>query len=551
MVLQNNITEPTTIVRWSAALEELHGRIARRFSRVEVRERARRYLQGLLQRVERKNGWQLAEAIGEADPQGVQRLLNAATWDADAVRDDLRGYVVEHLGDEESGILIIDETGFPKKGDKSVGVAPQYTGTTGDTTNAQVGVFLAYVSGKGAAFIDRALYLPEAWTNDADRSRAAGIPGRVEFATKVELARQLLERAIDAGVPARWLVADSFYGRSHGFRHWLEQKGQAYALMIPKTNAVRYQGRRVRVERLAERVPGDAWVSVPAEGASFGRRPWEWACLELPLDEATGMRQWLVVRRSLDEPSDLAFYQAYGPQDTTIQKLVKICGSRWHIEECFAQAKGEVGLDQYEVRRWDAWHRYVTLCLLAHALLVVTRAAAQHEEARVKKGALDPALIPLTVPEVRRLVLAMAETAERRSLRLAWSQWSRAHQAGAARCRAARRAAGEEGVAGQRAATQVAVRAPADGNLTDAEWEQVRSVLPPQRPPTGRPRHDHRGVLGGILWVARTRSSWREMPEEFGKWETAYRRYRLWLAQGLWQRIATILGVQEPMPNGK
>ena len=168
-----------------------------------------------------------------------------------------------------------------------------------------------------------------------------------------------------------------------------------------------------------------------------------------------------------------------------------------------------------------------------------------------KKGALDSDLIPLTVPEGRRLVLAMAETAERRSLRLAWSRWRRAHQASAARCRAARRAAGEEDMAMQRAAPQVTVLAPEEGKLTDAEWEQVRQVVPPQRPPTGRPRHDHRGVLGGILWVARTRASWREMPEEFGKWETAYRRYRLWRAQGLWQRIATTLGVQDPLPNGK
>ncbi len=340
MVSQHSITEPATITGWSSALEELHGRIARRFSRSEVRERARRYLQGLLQRVERKNGWQLAEAIGEADPQGVQRLLNAAKWDADGVRDDLRGYVVQHLGDEASGVLVVDETGFLKKGDKSVGVAPQYTGTTGDTANAQVGVFLAYASGKGAAFIDRALYLPEEWTHDTDRSRAAGVPETITFATKVELARQLLERAIDAGVPARWVVADSFYGRSHDFRRWLEQKGHAYALMVPKTNAVRFQGRRERVEQLAGRLPSDAWIVVPAAGSSVGRRPWEWTCLELALDEVDRMRRWLVVRRSRNDPNDLAFYQVYGPQDTTIEKLVSICGSRWQIEECFAQAKG-------------------------------------------------------------------------------------------------------------------------------------------------------------------------------------------------------------------
>jgi len=200
------------VERWSQALEELHGRIAHRFRRVEVRERARRYLAGLLDRVERKNDWQLAEAIGEMGAKGVQRLLNAAAWDADGVRDDLREYVVEHLGDEASGILIVDETGFLKKGTKSCGVAHQYTGTAGDTVNCQVGVFLAYASERGAAFIDRALYLPRAWTQDAERRAEAGIPEDIRFATKIALAQQMLARAFDADVPARWVVADSGYG---------------------------------------------------------------------------------------------------------------------------------------------------------------------------------------------------------------------------------------------------------------------------------------------------------------------------------------------------
>lgn len=270
MVAQAGVAEPGVVAGWSSALEELHERIAHRFARSEVRERARRYLRGLLQRVDRKNGWQLAETIGEADPQGVQLLLNAAKWDADLVRDDLRDYVVEHLGDEESGVLIVDETSFPKKGDKSVGVASQYAGTLGNTANAQVGVFLAYASNKGAAFIDRALYLPLAWADEGDRRLEAGIPEAVGFATKVELARRLLERAFDAGVPAHWVVADSFYGRSHNLRRWLEQQGRAYALVIPKTNAVRYQGRRVRVERLEQQLSDDAWVSVPPDAPCSG-----------------------------------------------------------------------------------------------------------------------------------------------------------------------------------------------------------------------------------------------------------------------------------------
>jgi SRSO17 transposase len=303
----------------------------------------------------------------------------------------LRDYVVEHLGDNESGVLIIDETSFPKKGDKSVGVASQYTGTLGDTANAQVGVFLAYASNKGAAFIDRALYLPREWTDDSERRLEAGVPETIRFATKVELSRQLLERAFDAGVPARWVVADSFYGRSHRLRRWLEQQGRAYVLMVPKTNAVRCQGRRVRVERLEQQLPENTWVSVPPDEPFSGARDWEWACVELSEDGLARTRRWLLVRRRPDDPDEVSYYQAYGPHDTSVEELVGVCQSRWQVEECFAQAKGEVGLDHYEVRRWDAWHRYVTLCLLAHAFLVVTRSVGHRQEAESKRGTPIPA----------------------------------------------------------------------------------------------------------------------------------------------------------------
>ena len=319
--------ESATMSGWHEALEELHARVAHRFARSEIRERARRYLVGLLERVERKNGWQPAEAIGEKDPQGVQRLLNAAKWDAGAVRDDLRRYVVEHLGDEASGVLIVDDTGFLKKGEKSVGVARQYTGTAADTVNCQVGVFLAYSSEKGAAFVDRTLYLPEEWTEDKERLAEAGVPEEVGFANKLELAKRMLQKAFAAGVPARWVVADSFYGRSHAFRTWLERRGHSYAVMVPKTNTVRCQGRRKKIERLAELLPEEAWATIPAgEEDSGERRPREWACLELSVDSAKGMRRWLLVRRSPEVPEeDLAFYQAYGPEGTPTRELVKVC----------------------------------------------------------------------------------------------------------------------------------------------------------------------------------------------------------------------------------
>ncbi len=367
----------STVERWSETLADMYARIGHRFARSEARERARRYLAGLLGRVERKNGWQLAEALGEAGPQGVQRLLNAASWDADDVRDDLRDYVIEHLGDPATGVLIVDETGFLKKGTKSCGVAPQYTGTAGGTANCQVGVFLAYASTAGAAFIDRALYLPRAWVGDRARRAEAGIPQETRFATKIALAKRMFARAFDAGVPARWVVGDTFYGRSHKLRAWLEARGRAYALMIPKTNAVQYQGRRARAEQLGEQL-----------AAAGSREPW--VCLELSEACAAGMRRWLLVRRDAADPAEDAYFLAYGPEDTSAAELVRVCDTRWQIEECFAQAKGEVGLDHYEARKWDAWHRHVTLCLLAHAYLVVMRLVARQEE-RAQKGAPTPA----------------------------------------------------------------------------------------------------------------------------------------------------------------
>jgi SRSO17 transposase len=377
------------IGQWVDAVADLHARIAHRFARSEVRERARRYLVGLLERVERKNGWQLAETIGEAGPRGVQRLLSAASWDAEEVRDDLRAYVVDHLGDAASGVLILDDTGFLKKGDKSCGVGRQYTGTVGDTANAQVGVFLAYASKHGAAFVDRALYLPHAWPDDPERCRAAGIPKTVGFATKLTLARRMLARAFAAEIPAAWVTADSAYGRSHACRRWLEEQGRAYTLMVPNTHTVRYEGRRLTAAKLAERLPDTAWRSVTVGAGTSSADQQVWACLPLCEVCAPAMRRWLLIRRSGDDGADLAYFLAYGPENTTAAELLRVCGVRWQIEECFAQAKGEVGLDQYEVRTWDAWHRFVTLCLLAHAGLVALRLAANQHET-TEKGASIP-----------------------------------------------------------------------------------------------------------------------------------------------------------------
>jgi SRSO17 transposase len=526
---------------WGEALAEVRQRIAPRFRRMEVRERAGRYLAGLFARVERKNGWQLAEAIGEADPHGVQRLLNEAAWDADGVRDDLRAYVVEHLGDAASGVLIVDETGFLKKGTHSCGVARQYCGTAGTTANAQIGVFLAYASGRGTAFIDRARYLPRAWARDRKRRADAGIPKGTRFATKITLAKRLLTRAFAAGVPARWVVADSFYGRSHAFRRWLEQRGRPYVLMVPKTTAVEYQGRRERAEQLGARLPDEAWCSRSAARVGEAGEQ-QWVCLVLANAGASGMGRWLLVRRDAADPGELAYHLAYGPAGTTPAELLRVCDVRWQIEEGFAQAKGELGLDQYEVLRWDAWHRFVTLCLLAHAYLAVLRLRARAAGAATEGAADAPDLLPLTVPEVRRLVLALAGGAEQRTFRLGWSRWRRRHQATAARSHAARRGRDRRSPPTTPLTPPPAV--PGAG-LTDAAWALVQPLIPPQRPPTGRPRHDHRPVLSGIVWVIRRRESWRAVPRECGKWAMVYKRYQLWRAEGRWPRIAAALGLED------
>jgi SRSO17 transposase len=379
-----------TIEQWSAFLEELHARIAHHFSRAEVRQRVYRYLSGLLSDIRRKNSWQMAEAIGEVTPRGVQHLLNDAHWDPDAVRDDLREYVVEHLGDENSGVLIVDETGFLKKGEKSCGVARQYTGTAGKRENCQVGVFVCYASEEGAAFMDRALYLPREWTDDPQRLCEAGVPEGVGFATKGELAKEMLQRAFEAGVPARWIVADTVYGMTRGLRGWLEKRERSYVLAVTSSKGVYHEGLQRQARKVAQSLPEESWVRASAGKGSKGERLYEWACVTLPEPEAQGegvrAGRWLLMRRSISEPEEVAYYLCYGPARTTIRELIRMAGKRWVIEDCFEAAKSEVGLDEYEVRKWDGWQRHITLCLLAHAYLAVVRSVAEDEEDAAKKG---------------------------------------------------------------------------------------------------------------------------------------------------------------------
>jgi SRSO17 transposase len=364
------MTTVGTAEGWSRALDALAARIAPRFTRAEPRRRALAYLRGLLMPLERKNGWQLAEAAGDATPGGVQDFLSRMRWDAEAVRDDLRAYVVEHLGDPDA-VLVLDETGFLKKGDKSAGVQRQYSGTAGRIENCQVGVFLGYASRHGRALIDRALYLPERWAGDAARRGAAGIPEEVTFTTKPKLGLAMLDRALEAGVPFAWAAGDSVYGADHRIRRRLEARQRGYVLAVTSGQRLGF----VPVETWAAKVPPNGWRRLSAGDGAKGPRLYDWAYLPYR-GAAPGWQMGLLIRRSPAKPEDLAYYLTHAPEGTTLARLVRVAGTRWTIEACFEAAKGEVGLDHYEVRSWVGWHRHITLAMLAHAYLAALRKAA-------------------------------------------------------------------------------------------------------------------------------------------------------------------------------
>ena len=365
---------------WAEALDGLHARLAPRFARPQPRRRVRAYMEGLLGGAERRNGWHLAEAAGEQTPYGMQRLVASASWDADQVRDDVQQYVREHLGSSEA-VLVLDETGFLKKGSKSAGVARQYSGTAGRIENCQIGVFLAYAAPEGAALIDRELYLPKEWTEDRARCREAGIPDEVGFATKPELARQMLERAFKAGLPNAWITADEVYGRDRRLRLYLEEQERPFVLAVSSQEKPwiwwERAPRQIRVDEIARRVPEEGWHRLSAGPGAKGERLYEWALVELfRWGTPPGVHR-LLVRRSLEDPEERAYFIVFSPAGASLEELAEVAGSRWAIEVAFEAAKQEVGLDQYEVRKWGAWYRFITLAMFAHAFLSVQRARAE------------------------------------------------------------------------------------------------------------------------------------------------------------------------------
>jgi SRSO17 transposase len=373
------------VEQWGDELAPVGERIGARFARSEPRRRAIGYIRGLLGDAQRKNGWQLAERLGDPTPDGVQHLLARADWDADAVRDDLLAYVAGRLGHPD-GVLVVDETGFLKKGAKSVGVARQYSGTAGRIENCQIGVFLGYATALGRALLDRELCLPKEWAGDASRREEAGVPRGVGFATKLVLARRMIDRAVAAGVPARWVTADAVYGSDCRFRAAAERHGLGYVVGVRSDFAVWAGFRQVRAAALFTEVPADARHRLSCGDGAKGPRLCDWALLRTNAPEPEAYARWLLIRRGASDPADVAYFACGGPPDTALKDLVLVAGARWAIEDLFELAKGDCGLDEYEVRSWVGWHRHVTPSLFALAVLAAIRSRAAKPVGR-KRGA--------------------------------------------------------------------------------------------------------------------------------------------------------------------
>lgn len=371
-----------TLELWALSLRDVKARISPLFSQTRVAHSAGQFLDGLLGTERRKTGWMRAEAAGDPGPWRQQALLGRGRWDADSLRDMVRDYALETLADEDA-VLVIDETGFLKQGKASCGVARQYTGSAGKITNCQIGVFAAYVSCHGQAFIDRALYLPKAWTDDPDRLAKAHVPQTTGFATKPVIARTMIERAIGAALPFSWVAADSVYGVGT-IEGALRRAGKGYVLGVNANHRFNSWGKPQPVagtaKKIAQQLGEDAWQRLSAGDGTKGPRLHDWAYLELADLEAdeyssalTGLwTRGLLVRRNIAD-GGLAFFSTWCPAGTFIQTLVKVEGHRWAIEESFETAKNELGLDHNETRSWHGWQRHVSLVMLAFAMMATIR----------------------------------------------------------------------------------------------------------------------------------------------------------------------------------
>ena len=374
--------ELSKVQAWQPYWNEIERRIGSVFARSEAVSRAMSYIAGLLSPAERKNSWQLAEMRGEVNPYGFQHLLGRAKWDAEVLRDCLRSYVRAYLATEEA-VGVLDETGFLKKGVHSVGVARQYSGTAGRTENSQIGVFLSYASEHGHALLDRELYLPKAWLGDRERCRRAGVPDERTFATKPALARKILARSFAAGVVLAWVTGDSVYGDNRKLRGWLEEREQAYVLAVSGNERVWVCQEQRQIKKILTTLP-TAWERISAGVGSKGPRWYNWQRLALSAPPLQGRQHWLLVRRSLNDPNEVTAYLTFAPADSSLVEQVRVAGMRWTVEESIQTAKGEVGLDNYEVRSWTGWYRHITLAMWAGAFLAVIRKETGAETASKK-----------------------------------------------------------------------------------------------------------------------------------------------------------------------
>jgi SRSO17 transposase len=412
---------------WRKISDLVIGSFTARFTRVEPRRAAAGFVTGLLANLEVKTCWQIAEQAGHTRPDAMQRLLYRAKWDADHVRDDVRQVVVDQLGDPD-GVLVVDETGDMKKGIHTVGVQRQYTGTAGRIENAQVGVFLAYASRHGHTLIDRRVYLPESWTSNPARCERAGVPHDVQFATRSQLADDMITAAVHAQVPARWATADEAYGNNTALRARLRHHRLGYVLAVSRNHLVPIDGDKIRVpaEQIAAGLPEASWTRRSAGAGSKGPRFYQWAWLTdvtTDKDPADGGHHSLLIRRNTTT-GELAFYRCWTPRPSTITHLVRVAGIRWTVEESFQAAKGQVGLDQHQVRRFTSWYRFTTLALAALAILAICAATTPPTDDHDQ-----PDMIRLTVNEIRRLInVLIIRPGHSITHRLRWSIWRRRHQ---------------------------------------------------------------------------------------------------------------------------
>jgi SRSO17 transposase len=365
----------------------LKGRLASAFGRAETRASASAFIDGLLSGATRKTGWQLAEQAGLARPYRMQSLIGRGSWSAEALRDKVREEVISTLGDP-NGVLVVDETGFLKKGTHSVGVARQYSGTAGRIENCQVGVFLAYASPLGQALIDRRLYLPGTWAADGVRRREAHVPEKVTFATKLQIAGELISAALDARAPCAWVLADALYGSDSKLRRLLEDRRQPYVLAVRSNLHLRFVTRKGFIQTdpatLADELATDTWKAHTAGEGTKGIRLYDWARIALPWMVDDGFERWILIRRNRNNPEDRAYYLVFSRIGATLSELAGAAGLRWTIEECFQRAKEELGLDHCEARSWHGWHRHMTLCMAAAAFLA--RLSDQLRQSAERKG---------------------------------------------------------------------------------------------------------------------------------------------------------------------